>query len=92
MNTAFITSAMKVEDLKDKCKALIEDNSVIGLFLDSYSEKDLKYIVKELGDNIDSICICPEETFMSSEDFLDNYKKEKEDERIYLLNTIKFIK
>ncbi len=92
MNTVFITSSMKVEALKDKCKAMIEDNSIVGIMTEAYNEEELKYIVNSLGDDIDSVCICPEETFMSSEDFLDNYKKESGDERLYLLSTIKFVK
>jgi hypothetical protein len=83
---------MNVEALKDKCKAMIEDNSIVGIMTEAYNEEELKYIVNSLGDDVDSVCICPEETFMSSEDFLDNYKKEKGDERLYLLNTNKFIK
>jgi len=92
MNVVFIHSPMDVESLKAECVRLIEKNSVIGFNLKAYDEEDLKYIVDKLGDDIDSVCICPEETFMSSEDFLKTYKKEKDDDRLYLLSTVKFIR
>ena len=92
MNVVFIQSQMELENLREECVSLIEKNSIIGIPITKYSEEELKDLVSNMGYNIDSVCICPEETFMSSEDFLNNYKKEKQDERLYLLNTIKFIK
>jgi hypothetical protein len=56
------------------------------------TEKELKEIVNSMGDDVDSVCISPDDTFMSSADFIKNYKREKNDDRLYLLNTIKFIK
>lgn len=92
MNVVFIQSQMKLDKLREECLSLIGKNSIIGIPITKYTEEELKDVVNNMGDNIDSVCICPEETFMSSEDFLNNYKKEKGDERLYLLNTIKFIK
>ena len=92
MNVVFIQSQMELENLREECVSLIEKNSIIGIPITKYTEEELKDVVSNMGDNIDSVCICPEETFMSSEDFLNSYKKEKQDERLYLLNTVKFIK
>lgn len=89
METTFISTLFPLNELKGKCISLFENNSIVGFDLTSYKLKDILKLIPELNDMADTIVFYPSKTEFSIYD--SDMKVDEDDERLYLLNTIKFI-
>jgi len=89
METTFISTLFPLNELKGKCISLFENNSIVGFDLTSYKLKDILKLIPELNDMADTIVFYPSKTEFSIYD--SDMQVDENDERLYLLNTIKFI-
>lgn len=89
MESTFISTLFPLNELKGKCISLFENNSIVGFDLTSYKLKDILKLIPELNDMADTIVFYPSKTEFSIYD--SDMQVDENDERLYLLNTIKFI-
>ncbi len=89
MESTFISTLFPLNELKGKCVSLFETNSIVGFDLSSYKLKDILKLIPELNDMADTIVVYPSKTEFSIYD--SDIQIDENDERLYLLNTIKFI-
>jgi len=89
MESTFISTLFPLNELKGKCISLFENNSIVGFDLTSYKLKDILKLIPELNDMADTIVFYPSKTEFSIYD--SDIRVDENDERLYLLNTIKFI-
>jgi len=89
MEATFISNKFPVNELKGKCTSLLETNSILGFDLNSYAVKDILKLISELNDMADTIIFYPSQSEFSIYD--SDIEPKENDERLYLLNTIKFI-
>ena len=78
-----------MNELKGKCISLLENNSIVGFDLASYKVQDILKLIPELNDMADTIVFYPSKTEFSIYD--SDIQVDENDERLYFLNTIKFI-
>lgn len=89
MESTFISTFFPLNELKGKCISLFENNSIVGFDLNSYKIQDILKLTTELNDMADTIILYPSKNEFSIYD--SDIEVSKNDERLYLLNTIKFI-
>lgn len=89
MESTFISTLFPLNELKGKCISLFETNSIVGFDLTSYKLKYILKLIPELNDMADTIVFYPSKTEFSIYD--SDIQVDENDERLYLLNTIKFI-
>jgi hypothetical protein len=89
MESTFISTFFPLNELKGKCISLFENNSIVGFDLNSYKIQDILKLTTELNDMADTIVLYPSKNEFSIYD--SNIEVSKNDDRLYLLNTIKFI-
>lgn len=89
MESTFISTFFPLNELKGKCISLFENNSIVGFDLNSYKIQDILKLTTELNDMADTIVLYPSKNEFSIYD--SNIEVSNNDDRLYLLNTIKFI-
>ena len=89
MESTFISTLFPLNELKGKCISLLENNSILGFDLASYKVQDILKLIPELNDMADTIVFYPSKTEFSIYD--SDIQVDENDERLYFLNTIKFI-
>ena len=89
MESTFISTLFPLNELKGKCISLLENNSIVGFDLASYKVQDILKLIPELNDMADTIVFYPSKTEFSIYD--SDIQVDENDERLYFLNTIKFI-
>jgi hypothetical protein len=89
MESTFISTFFPLNELKGKCISLFENNSIVGFDLNSYKIQDILKLTTELNDMADTIVLYPSKNEFSI--YESNIEVSNNDERLYLLNTIKFI-
>lgn len=89
MESTFISTLFPLNELKGKCTSLFESNSIVGFDLDIYKLENILKLITELNDMADTVIFYPSKNEFSIYD--SDIQVSEEDERVYLLNTIKFI-
>jgi hypothetical protein len=89
MESSFISTLFPLNELKGKCISLFETNSIVGFDLTYYKVQDILKLINELNDMADTVVFYPSKTEFSIYD--SDIQASDNDERLYLLNTIKFI-